>query len=82
MEIEHEFIAKSMVGVESRLADWITTSEVPNIRRDNRSRAVNALVAELGALAELVSDSLGAEEELMVPLINANLTEAEWRAVT
>lgn len=81
METEHEFIAKAVIGVESRLADWITTSEAPNIRGDNRSCAVKVLVAELGALAELVSDHLGAEEELMVPLINANLTEAEWRAV-
>jgi hypothetical protein len=39
-------------------------------------------VAEIETLTQLVDDHLSAEEELMVPLINENITDAEWRAVT
>ncbi|WP_238963947.1 hypothetical protein KN248_016430 [Mycobacterium paraintracellulare] len=34
------------------------------------------------SLADLVGDHLNAEEERVVPLINENVTDAEWRAVT
>jgi len=40
------------------------------------------LIAELKSLAELVGDHLSNEEKRVVPLINENLTDAEWRAAT
>lgn len=81
METEHEFIAKAVVGVELRLAEWIAAT---NSTRHFaiQSRASQMLVSEIRALGELVSDHLAAEEERIVPLINENMSDAEWRAVT
>ncbi|MCV7401766.1 hemerythrin domain-containing protein [Mycobacterium fragae] len=81
METEHEFIAKAVVGVELRLTEWIAAT---NSTRHFaiQSRASQMLVSEIRALGELVSDHLAAEEERIVPLINENMSDAEWRAVT
>jgi hemerythrin-like domain-containing protein len=81
METEHEFIAKTVVSVESRLAEWIAATDSTR-QFAIQSRASEMLVAEIKALGELVSDHLGAEEQLVVPLINENMCDAEWRAVT
>jgi hypothetical protein len=81
MESEHDFIAKAAASVELRLAGWIAASG-PRTPRRAQSGAEEALVCEINALGELVRDHLSAEEERVVPLINENLTDAEWRAVT
>lgn len=80
METEHEFIAKSAVSVKLRLAEWLATASATHLA--THSRAAQMLISEIQALGDLVGDHLGAEEERIVPLINANLTDAEWRAVT
>lgn len=82
MQGQHEQIANSMARVELRLSEWLETTDSMTPRRDAWSRTTGSLIADLEALAELVSDHLRAEEELMVPLINAHITEPEWRAVT
>jgi hemerythrin-like domain-containing protein len=82
METEHEFIAKSMVSVELRLADWIAATGSTNTKLAAQSQTADTLVDEIKALAALVSDHLSAEEELIVPLIKKNITDAEWRAIT
>lgn len=81
METEHEFIAKSVFGVKLRLAEWIAATGSTR-QFAIQSRASEMLVSEIEALGELVSDHLTAEEELVVPLINENMCDAEWRAVT
>ncbi|OBJ20269.1 hypothetical protein A5621_03025 [Mycobacterium colombiense] len=81
METEHDFIAKTAASVELRLAGWIAAIDSPTTQLA-QSRTEKALICEIEALGELVSDHLSAEEERVVPLINENLTDAEWRAVT
>lgn len=80
METEHEFIAKAAVNVELRLIEWSVTASTTDLAI--QSRAAQMLVSEIQALGDLVNNHLGAEEEQIVPLINENLTDAEWRAVT
>ncbi|MCA2264604.1 hypothetical protein A5626_22520 [Mycobacterium marseillense] len=78
METEHSLIAKLVSSVELRLAEWMTAPDSPVAQ----SQAAETLISEITALRESVSDHLGAEEDRVVPLINENLTDAEWRAVT
>jgi hypothetical protein len=73
METEHELIAKLVASVELRAVDWVALGD---------SKAAQRMIAEVEALAELVSDHLADEELRIVPLINENMTDAEWRAVT
>jgi hypothetical protein len=68
--------------VELLLADWVAATEAHTSELATQSRATDLLVAEIKTLTQLVGDRLSAEEELMVPLINENITDAEWRAVT
>lgn len=82
METEHDFIAKTAVSVELRLAEWIAATGSTITQLATQSRATEMLVSEIKALGELVSDHLSAEEERIVPLINENITDAEWRAIT
>ena len=82
METEHEFIAKSVVSVELGLADWRAVTDATTPQPARQSRAADLLTNELAVLASLVSDHLSAEEELVVPLVNEHVTDAEWRAVT
>jgi hypothetical protein len=82
MQTEHAFIAKSVAIVELLLADWVAATEARTTKLATQSRATDLLVAEIKTLTQLVGDHLSAEEELMVPLINENITDAEWRAVT
>lgn len=78
METEHALIAKLAGSVERWLAQWIATAD----STPPQSRATEALISEMTSLADLVGDHLNAEEERVVPLINENITDAEWRAVT
>jgi hemerythrin-like domain-containing protein len=82
MESEHEFIAKAIVGVESRLADWVAATASTTTQPATQPQAAEILVCEIEELRKLVDDHLSVEEERVVPLINENLTDAEWRAVT
>lgn len=82
MEIEHEFIAKSVASVKLCLAEWVGAAASPIVHPAVQSRATDMLIAELKSLAELVGDHLSNEEKRVVPLINENLTDAEWRAAT
>lgn len=82
METEHEFIAKSVIRVKLCLAEWVGPAASPIAQPATQARATDMLLAELKSLAELVGDHLSAEEERVVPLINENLTDAGWRAVT
>lgn len=81
MQWQHEQITNSMARVELRLTGWLGTAGSATARRDAWSPATESLRADLEALAQLVSDHLSTEE-LIVPLINAHITEPEWRAVT
>ncbi|OBK95602.1 hemerythrin domain-containing protein [Mycobacterium sp. 1165178.9] len=81
METEHDFIAKTAASVELRLAGWMAVIDSPTTRLA-QARAEEALVSEIRALRELVGDHLSAEEAIIVPLINENLTDAEWHAAT
>lgn len=82
METEHEFIAKTAVIVETRLAEWIAATGFTTTQRANQSRAAEMLASEIKVLAEAVGDHLTAEEERVLPLINKHITDREWRAVT
>lgn len=82
METEHSLIAKSVGSVELRLAEWIAAPDFETTEFPDQAQAAGMLVSEITALAELVDDHLSAEEERIVPLINENLTDAQWRAVT
>jgi hypothetical protein len=82
METDHESIAEKVVTVELRLAEWIAATRSATPRQANPSRATDKLIAELKALGELIDDHLSAEEDLMIPLINENITAAEWHQVT
>ncbi|RAU94658.1 hypothetical protein DQP58_13795 [Mycobacterium colombiense] len=81
METEHDFIAKTAASVELRLAGWMAVIDSPTTRLA-QARAEEALVCEIRALKELVGAHLSAEEAIIVPLINENLTDAEWHAAT
>jgi hemerythrin-like domain-containing protein len=65
MEIEHQHIAKSVVNVELRLADSIATTGSAKAHIASQARVAQMLICEVEALAELVSDHLSAEEELL-----------------
>ncbi|OMC25741.1 hypothetical protein A5739_22110 [Mycobacterium colombiense] len=82
METEHEFIAKSVISVKLCLAEWVSAAASPIVHPAAQARATDVLLAELKSLAELVGEHLSAEEERVVPLVNENLSDAEWRAVT
>lgn len=82
MQRQHDQIADSMARVELRLQEWLGIADSTTARPHVWSRVTGSLIADLEALASLVSDHLRAEEKLIVPLINANITDAEWRAVT
>jgi hypothetical protein len=53
METEHEFIAKKVMGVESRLTEWIAATEPTTTQSAVESRAAEAGVsgASAGSLA-------------------------------
>jgi hypothetical protein len=80
MQTGHTFIAKSVATVELLLADWVAATDARTSELATQSRATDLLVAEIKTLTQLVGDHLSAEEELIVPLINENITDAQWRA--
>lgn len=81
MQEEHELIAKLVGSVELRLADWIAASRF-TAQIATQSRAAQTLISDVKVLAGLVNEHLDGEEERVVPLINENVTDAEWRATT
>jgi hemerythrin-like domain-containing protein len=82
METEHEHIARSAGDVELRLAGWIAANHCTTRQTATWFRATHMLISAVNALTELVERHLSAEEERVVPLINENITDAEWRAIT
>lgn len=82
METEHALIAKLADSVGLRLAAWIAAADSTAANIAARPMATETLISEIEALAELVGDHLSAEEERVIPVINQNLTDAQWRALT
>jgi len=74
METEHELIATSATKVQLLLADWVAAADPTN--------AAHGLVRGVRELADLVDAHLANEEQQVLPLINENITDDEWRAVT
>lgn len=82
MEAEHELIAKWAHSVELSLAAWIAAPRLTPGQLENWSESTHTLVSDLNELARLVDAHLDAEESEVVPLINANVSDDEWRATT
>jgi hemerythrin-like domain-containing protein len=82
METEHELIAKTVVRVKRKLADWSAASCSEPVPGPTHRNAMHSLISEIEALAEIVCQHLREEEEHVVPLINENITDAEWLATT
>jgi hemerythrin-like domain-containing protein len=82
MESEHELIAKAVGNVAFLLTNWITASHSATADIATQTEAADMLVSDVMALGELAGGHLEVEEMRVVPLINENMTDAEWRAVT
>lgn len=73
MKVEHEGIATLIHRVESALEAWAPSSQ---------PALAEQLIVELRELALLVGNHLNDEERLVVPLINAYITDDEWHEAT
>jgi hypothetical protein len=73
MAMEHEHISHLSHGVEVALNGWATA-----VNPDT----AEALIDVVTQLAHAVDEHLNDEEEHVVPLINAHISAAEWRAAT
>jgi hemerythrin-like domain-containing protein len=73
MEAAHQSIANATTRVQAMLPSWVRAPGAP---------ATERLAVAVAELSSKTGEHLTDEESAVVPLINAHVTEQEWREIT